>query len=287
MRVIQYDEIVRAIRDMIIYSTTHLGEDMVRALEKAYQEEESEVSRAVLSQLLENARLAASETKPLCQDTGLAVYFVKVGEELRIEGGSLKEAIYEGTERGYREGYLRASTCDCFTRENLKERIGYNLPPVIYFDLVPGDRLEIEYAAKGGGSENASRARVLAPAQGIEGIKEFVKEVVSDAGPNACPPYTVGVGIGGTFDYAAVMSKHALYREVGSVNPDPELAALEEEWKEELNKLGIGAMGMGGTQTVLAVHIEVFEPGRMCHIASLPVAVNIQCHSARHAHITL
>ncbi|MRI83203.1 MAG: fumarate hydratase [Nitratiruptor sp.] len=287
MRTLAYRDVVDAIKNMVIYATTHLGEDMLQALKRAYEEEESPVSKAVLAQLLENAKLAATQNKPLCQDTGLAVYFVKVGEDLRIEGGGLKEAIYEGTERGYREGYLRASTCDCFTRENLKEKVGYNLPPVIYFDIVPGDRLEIEYAAKGGGSENASRARVLAPAQGIEGIKEFVKEVVSDAGPNACPPYTVGVGIGGTFDYAAVLSKHALYREVGSVNPDPELAQLEAELKEELNKLGIGAMGMGGTQSVLAVHIETFQPGRMCHIASLPVAVNIQCHSARHAHISL
>ncbi|MRI58069.1 MAG: fumarate hydratase [Epsilonproteobacteria bacterium] len=287
MRTVKYDDIVNAVKNMIIYSTTHLGEDMLQALKEAYEKEQSEVSRAVLAQLLENAELAAKETKPLCQDTGLAVYFVKVGEDVRVDGGSLKEALYEGTQKGYKEGYLRASTCDCFTRENLKDKIGYNLPPVIYFDLVKGDRIEIEYAAKGGGSENASRARVLAPAQGIQGIKEFVKQVVSDAGPNACPPYTVGVGIGGTFDYAAVLSKHALYREVGSLNPDPDLAKLEQELKDELNKLGIGAMGMGGTQTVLAVHIETFEPGRMCHIASLPVAVNIQCHSARHAHITL
>ncbi len=287
MRTVQYDDIVNAVKNMIIYATTHLGEDMLQALKEAYEKEESEVSRAVLAQLLENAELAASETKPLCQDTGLAVYFVKVGEDVKVEGGTLKQALYEGTEKGYKEGYLRASTCDCFTRANLKDKIGYNLPPVIYFDLVEGDKIEIEYAAKGGGSENASRARVLAPAQGIEGIKAFVKQVVSDAGPNACPPYTVGVGIGGSFDYAAVMSKHALYREVGSKNPDPELAKLEEELKEELNRLGIGAMGMGGTQTVLAVHIETFEPGRMCHIASLPVAVNIQCHSARHAHITI
>ncbi len=287
MRVVKYEDIVKAIRDIIIYSTTHLGEDMLEALKKAYDEEQSEVSRAVLAQLLDNAKLAATENKPLCQDTGLAVFFVKVGEDVKVEGGSLKDAIYEGTQRGYKEGYLRASTCDCFTRENLKDKIGYNLPPVIYFDLVKGDKIDIEFAAKGGGSENASRAKVLAPAQGVEGIKQFVKEVVSDAGPNACPPYTVGVGIGGTFDYAAVLSKHALYREVGTPNPDPELAKLEDELRKELNKLGIGAMGMGGTQTVLAVHIETFQPGRMCHIASLPVAVNIQCHSARHSHITI
>ena len=242
---------------------------------------------AVLAQLLENAEIAARDFKPLCQDTGLAIYFVKVGEDVKVEGGSLKEAIYEGTKKGYKEGFLRASTCDCFTRANLKEKIGYNLPPVIYFDIVDGDKIEIEYAAKGGGSENVSRATVLAPAQGKEGIKEFVKKVVSDAGPNPCPPLVVGVGIGGSFDFAAVMSKHALFRSIGTKNPDPEMAEFEEELKNELNKLGIGAMGMGGTKTVLAVHIETFNPGRMCHIASLPVSVIVQCHSSRHSHITI
>ena len=286
MRTIDYETVVKSIRDMIIYSTTHLSEDMLKALEKAYEEEHSEVSKAVLAQLLENAEIAQKESKPLCQDTGLAIFFVKVGEDVRVEGGTLKEAIYEGTQKGYKEGYLRASTCDCFTRANLKDKLGYNLPPVIYFDIVPGDQIEIEYAAKGGGSENVSRATVLAPAQGKEGVKEFVKKVISDAGPNPCPPLVVGVGIGGSFDLAAVMSKHALFRDIGSKNPDPELDQFEQEIKDELNKLGIGAMGMGGTQTALAVHIEMYE-GRMCHIASLPVSVNVQCHSSRHAHITL
>jgi fumarate hydratase subunit alpha len=286
MRVVKYDDIVKSIRDTIIYSTTHLAPDMLEALKKAYEEEKSEVSRAVLAQILENAEIAEREWKPLCQDTGLAIYFVKVGEDVKVEGGTLREAIYEGTRRGYEEGYLRASTCDCFTRANLKDKVGYNLPPIIYFDIVPGDKIEIEFAAKGGGSENVSRATVLAPAAGKEGIKEFVKKVVSDAGPNPCPPLVVGVGIGGSFDMSAVMSKHALFRNIGTPNPDPELDALEKELKEELNKLGIGAMGMGGTETVLAVHIETYE-NRMCHIASLPVAVNIQCHSSRHAHITI
>ena len=286
MRVIKYEDIVKSIKDMIIYSTTHLAPDMKKALEEAYENEKSEVSRAVLAQLLENAVIAEKEWKPLCQDTGLAIYFVKVGMNVKVEGGSLKEAIYEGTAKGYEEGYLRASTCDCFTRANLKDKAGYNLPPIIYFDLVEGDKIDIEYAAKGGGSENVSRATVLAPAAGKEGIKEFVKKVVSDAGPNPCPPLVVGVGIGGSFDMSAVMSKHALFRNIGTPNPDPELDALEKELKLELNKLGIGAMGMGGTETVLAVHIETYE-NRMCHIASLPVAVNIQCHSSRHSHITI
>ena len=286
MRVVKFDDIVKSIKDMIIYSTTHLAPDMLDALKKAYEEEKSEVSKAVLKQILDNAKIAESEWKPLCQDTGLAIYFVKVGEDVKVEGGTLKEAIYKGTELGYKEGYLRASTCDCFTRANLKDKIGYNLPPVIYFDIVPGDKIEIEYAAKGGGSENVSRATVLAPAAGKNGIIEFVKKVVSDAGPNPCPPIVVGVGIGGSFDLAAVMSKHALFRNVGTKNEDSELAELEEEIKKECNKLGIGAMGMGGTETVLAVHIETYE-GRMCHIASLPISVNVQCHSSRHAHITI
>ncbi|WP_024791936.1 fumarate hydratase [Lebetimonas sp. JS138] len=286
MRVVKYEDIVKSIRDTIIYSTTHLAPDMLEALKKAYEEEKSEVSRAVLAQILENAEIAKNETKPLCQDTGLAIYFVKVGEDVKVDGGTLKEAIYEGTKKGYEEGYLRASTCDCFTRANLKDTVGYNLPPIIYFDIVPGDKIDIEFAAKGGGSENVSRATVLAPAAGKEGIKEFVKKVVSDAGPNPCPPLVVGVGIGGSFDMSAVMSKHALFRNIGTPNPDPELDQLEKELKVELNKLGIGAMGMGGTETVLAVHIETYE-NRMCHIASLPVAVNIQCHSSRHAHIII
>ena len=283
MRELQYGEVVDAIKNMIIHTAYNLPEDALKAMEEAYEREKSPVSKEVLKQLLENAKIASTESRPLCQDTGLAVFFVKVGQDLRIVGGTLKDAINEGTAKGYEEGYLRASTCDCFTRANLKDTVGYNLPAIIHFDLVEGDKLEIEYAAKGGGSENVSRARVLPPAAGKEGVIAFVKECISDAGGNPCPPLTVGVGIGGTFEKAAISSKHALFREIGSVNPDPEMAALEEEIKTELNKLGIGSMGMGGTETVLAVHIE----SNPCHIASLPVSVNVQCHSARHTHITI
>jgi len=283
MRIIKYDDVVKSIKNMIMHTATHLPKDALEALKKAYEEEESPVAKKVIEQLLENAKIAEEEEKPLCQDTGLAVFFVKVGEDVKIEGGSLKDAINEGTEQGYKEGYLRASTCDCFTRANLKDTVGYNLPAIIHFDIVPGDKIEIEYAAKGGGSENVSRARVLAPAQGKQGIIDFVKSVVSEAGPNPCPPIIVGVGIGGTFEKAAISSKHALFREVGTPNPDPELDEFEKELLYELNKLGIGAMGMGGTQTVLAVHVEK----NPCHIASLPVSVNVQCHSSRHSHITL
>lgn len=283
MREIKYEDIVKSIRDCIIYSGTNLPKDAYEKMQEAYDKEKSPVAKEVLRQLLENADIAANEEKPLCQDTGLAVYFVKVGEDVKVVGGSLKAAINEGTELGYKEGYLRASTCTWDTRANLKEVVGYNLPAVIHFDLVAGDELEIEYAAKGGGSENVSRATVLPPAAGRQGIINYVKEVVSNAGPNPCPPLTVGVGIGGTFEKAVISSKHALFRKLGSENEDKVLNDMEIELVEELNKLGIGAMGMGGTQTVFGVHIEA----NPCHIASLPVSVNVQCHSSRHTVIKL
>jgi fumarate hydratase subunit alpha len=283
MRELKYDDVVDAISKMIIHTAYNLPEDALAKMKEAYENEKSEVSREVLKQLLENAEIASSEDRPLCQDTGLAVFFVKVGEDLSIVGGTLKAAINAGTAKGYEEGYLRASTCEPFSRANLKDSVGYNLPAIIHFDIVEGDKLDIEYAAKGGGSENVSRARVFPPAAGKEGIINYVKECISDAGGNPCPPLTVGVGIGGTFEKAVISSKHALFRTLGSVNEDPEMAELEDVIKLELNKLGIGSMGMGGTQTVLAVHIE----SNPCHIASLPVSVNVQCHSSRHTHIVL
>jgi fumarate hydratase subunit alpha len=283
MREIAYEEIVKVVRDMIMYSAANLPKDALDAMKKAYEDEKSPVSKEVLKQLLENADIASSEARPLCQDTGLAVFFVKVGEDVRVTGGLLKDAINEGTEKGYTDGYLRASTCEPFSRANLKDTVGYNLPAIIHFDIVKGDKIDIEYAAKGGGSENVSRARVLPPAAGKDGVVEFVKECISDAGPNPCPPITVGVGIGGTFEKAVISSKHALFRDLGSVNEDPEMAQLEARLKHEINNLGIGAMGMGGTQTAFAVHIE----SNPCHIASLPVSVNVQCHSSRHTHITI
>ncbi len=283
MREVEFDDIVKSIENMIVHTAYNLPEDAMNALKKTYEEEKSPVCKEVLKQILENAKIARTEDRPLCQDTGLAVFFIKVGEGFRVKDGTLKDAINKGTALGYEKGYLRASTCDCFTRANLRDTIGYNLPAVIHFDIVEGDKLDIEYAAKGGGSENVSRATVLAPAQGKEGIKNFVKEVISNAGPNPCPPIIVGVGIGGTFEKAAISSKHALFRNAGTRNESPELDAFEQEMLEELNKLGIGAMGMGGTKTVMAVHIE----RQPCHIASLPVSVNVQCHSSRHAHIVL
>jgi fumarate hydratase subunit alpha len=283
MRVVEFDDIVNAIKNMIKVTATNLPEDTLAALKEAYENEKSPVAKEVIAQLLENAEIAKNEERPLCQDTGLAVYFVRVGEDVKVNGGTLRDAINKGTELGYVEGYLRASTCEPFSRANLKDSVGYNLPAIIHFDLVEGDKIEIEYAAKGGGSENVSRAKVLPPAAGKEGIIEFVKEVISDAGGNPCPPITVGVGIGGTFEKACISSKHALFRDVGTKNPDPEMDELEQVILEEINKLGIGAMGMGGTKTALAVHIE----SNPCHIASLPVSVNVQCHSSRHTHITI
>jgi len=283
MRTVEFDDVVNAIKNMIKVTATNLPEDTLTALQEAYDNEKSEVAKEVIAQLLENAKIAKDEERPLCQDTGLAVFFVRVGEDVKINGGTLKDAINKGTELGYTEGYLRASTCEPFSRENLKDKIGYNLPAIIHFDIVEGDKIDIEYAAKGGGSENVSRARVFPPAAGKEGIIEYVKEVISDAGGNPCPPITVGVGIGGTFEKACISSKHALFRDVGTRNPDPEMDELEQIILEEVNKLGIGAMGMGGTKTALAVHIE----SNPCHIASLPVSVNVQCHSSRHAHITI
>jgi fumarate hydratase subunit alpha len=283
MREIEFDVIVKTIRDIIVHCGTDLPQDAYDALKEAMENEKSPVSKEVIRQILENADIAKNEKRPLCQDTGLAVFFVKVGENVKVKGGLLRDAINKGTEQGYKDAYLRASTCEPFSRANLKDSVGYNLPAIIHFDLVAGDKIDIEYAAKGGGSENVSRARVFPPAAGKDGIVEFVKECISDAGPNPCPPITVGVGIGGTFEKAAISSKHALFRDIGSVNEDPEMAELEERMKEEINNLGIGAMGMGGTKTALAVHIE----SNPCHIASLPVSVNVQCHSSRHTHITI
>jgi fumarate hydratase subunit alpha len=283
MREIEFDTVVKAVRDIIVHCGTDLPQDAYNALQEAMENEKSPVSKEVLRQILENADIAKDEKRPLCQDTGLAVFFVNVGQDVKINGGLLRDAINEGTKQGYTDAYLRASTCEPFTRANLKDKIGYNLPAIVHFDLVEGDKIDIEYAAKGGGSENVSRATVLPPAAGMDGVVEYVKEVISNAGPNPCPPITVGVGIGGTFEKAAISSKHALFRELGTTNEDPEMAQLESRMLTEINNLGIGAMGMGGTKTALGVHIE----SNPCHIASLPVSVNVQCHSSRHTHITI
>jgi fumarate hydratase subunit alpha len=279
MREIPVEKITDAVRDLAIKSNIELGEDVIKAFERALEMEESPTGKDILRRLIENARIAREQRIPMCQDTGFAVVFVELGQDVHITGGSLKAAIEEGVRRGYEEGYLRKSICHCITRKNT----GDNTPPVIHFDVVPGDRLKIIFAPKGGGSENMSRVTMLTPAVGIEGVRDFVIQRVKESGPNPCPPTIVGVGIGGTIEQAAILAKKALLRPLGSENPDEELRALEKDWLERINRLGIGPQGLGGRITSLAVHINMMP----CHIASLPVAVNIQCHAARHKEVEL
>lgn len=279
MRQIDVQEITKAIKEAAIAANHELGEDLLAALQRGEQEEESPSGREVFRQLLENARIASQGSLPLCQDCGLAVIFVELGQEVQITGGDFNQAIQEGVRQGYGEGFLRKSLCHPLTRANT----GDNTPAVIHTEIVPGDRLKITVVPKGGGSENMSRVFMLKPAEGVAGVIDRVLTTVREAGPNPCPPIIVGVGIGGTFERAALLSKKALLREVGSANPDPELAPLEKQLLQAINDLGIGPQGLGGRITALAVHV-VMQP---CHIASLPVAVNIQCHAARHQEAVL
>jgi fumarate hydratase subunit alpha len=279
MRTIQTSQIVDAVAAMCIKGNTELPADVRARLEKAMAEETAPSAKEVLRQLLENADLSLNTKLPLCQDCGLAVFFVEVGDDVRIEGGNLRDAINEGVRKGYGEGYLRKSACDPLTRANT----GDGTPAVIHFDFVPGDSLKLSYMAKGGGAENMSRVTMLAPAQGWEGIKKFVIERVAEAGPNPCPPTVIGIGIGGTFDHAAKIAKKALLRRLDDTHPDPDIAAKEQELEAAINRLGIGPMGLGGKTTTLAVKMTV-EP---CHLASLPLAVNVQCHSQRHEEVVL
>ncbi|MBC7359695.1 MAG: fumarate hydratase [Desulfacinum sp.] len=274
MREIHVDAIVAAVRDLCIRANTELGEDVLDAFRTALEKEESPAGKDILKRLIQNAEIARTEGIPMCQDTGFAVIFVDMGQDVRIVGGGLRDAVEEGVRQGYRDGYLRKSICHPFTRQNT----GDNTPAILHLDIRPGDHFRITVAPKGGGSENMSRVTMLTPAVGVQGVKDFVVQRVKESGPNPCPPTIVGVGIGGTFETAALLAKKALLRPVGSPNPDPELAALEADWLEAVNNLGIGPQGLGGRITSLAVHIEMMP----CHIASLPVAVNIQCHAARH-----
>lgn len=279
MRTIAAQEIVDAVAGLCMDANRYLPDDVRRAFEKAQANETSDVAKEIFRQLLENADLAAESGLPLCQDTGLAVFFVELGSEVLVQGMPLTEAINEGVRKGYEEGYLRKSACDPMTRANTKD----NTPAIIHMTTVPGDTLKISFMAKGGGSENMSRVTMLAPAQGWEGIRRFVLQRVAEAGPNPCPPVILGIGVGGTFDYAPILAKKALLRKLDDTHPDPKIAALEAELLEAVNKLGIGPMGLGGSSTCLAVKIAM-EP---CHLASLPLAVNVQCHSARHKEVTL
>jgi len=278
VKIVKYEDVVQRVRDACIYATHNLKPDVVEVLKRARETEESEIGKKVFDQILENVEVAKREDLPLCQDTGFSVFFVEMGQDVKIEGGSIRDAIVEGVRKGYTEGYLRKSIVEDPLR---RKNTGDNTPPVIHFDVVPGDTLRIVFEPKGGGSENMSALKILLPGEGKEGVKKFVVESVKKAGANPCPPIVVGVGIGGTFEYCAFLAKKATVREVGKRNPDPFYAELEEELLEEINKLGIGPQGFGGKWTALDVHIEVYP----CHITSLPVAVNIQCHADRREEI--
>jgi fumarate hydratase subunit alpha len=279
MREIHVDEIRDNVAQICIEAAYDLSEDVCTAFDRAQETETAPAAKEVIGLLKENARIAREDRIPICQDTGIAVFFVEVGQDLRIKNGFLADAINEGVRKGYKEGYLRKSVVDAITRKNT----GDNTPAIIYTEVVPGDKLRISFMPKGAGSENMSAIRMLRPTEGVDGIREFVLECVKKAGANPCPPIVVGVGIGGTFEKAAVMAKKSLLRHIGSPNPKLELASLEEELLKAVNRTGIGPEGLGGKVTAMAVHIE----SHPCHIASLPVAVNINCHAARHKTITL
>ena len=277
MRTIQTTDITENIKQMCIEANHYLSDDMKQVFNKAVDNEESPLGRQVLEQLKENLEIASSDMIPICQDTGMAVIFMNVGQEVHSEGGSITDAVNEGVRQGYTEGYLRKSVVkDPIIRENTKD----NTPAVIHYDIVPGDKVEITVAPKGFGSENMSRIFMLKPADGIEGVKEAILTAVKDAGPNACPPMVVGVGIGGTFEKCAQLAKKALTRDLNCKSDIQYVNDLEEEMLDKINRLGIGPGGLGGTQTALAVNIETYPT----HIAGLPVAVNICCHVNRHAH---
>lgn len=277
MREVSVSEITKNIREMCIEANHFLSPDMKQVFDEAVSREESPLGKQILNQLEENLRIAGEDLIPICQDTGMAVVFVKAGQEVHFTGGSLTEAVNEGVRQGYTEGFLRKSVVqDPIDRVNT----GDNTPAVLHYEIVEGDQVEITVAPKGFGSENMSRVFMLKPADGIEGVKEAILTAVRDAGPNACPPMVVGVGIGGTFEKCALMAKHALTRDLSEEAPVPYVRELEKEMLERINGLGIGPGGLGGRITAFAVNIETYPT----HIAGLPVAVNICCHVNRHAH---
>lgn len=277
MREVSVSEITKNIREMCIEANHFLSPDMKRVFDEAVSREESPLGKQILNQLEENLRIAGEDMIPICQDTGMAVVFLKAGQEVHFTGGSLTEAVNEGVRQGYVEGFLRKSVVqDPIDRVNT----GDNTPAVLHYEIVEGDQVEITVAPKGFGSENMSRVFMLKPADGIEGVKEAILTAVRDAGPNACPPMVVGVGIGGTFEKCALMAKHALTRDLSEESPVPYVRELEKEMLERINGLGIGPGGLGGRITAFAVNIETYPT----HIAGLPVAVNICCHVNRHAH---
>ena len=283
MRTIEVSEITQAIKEMCIQANHFLSEDMKKLFNRSADIEKSPLGKQIFDQLKENLQIAGEDMIPICQDTGMAVIFMKIGQEVHFQGGSLKVAINEGVRQGYTEGYLRKSVVrDPLERENTKD----NTPAVIHYEITEGDKVDITVAPKGFGSENMSRVFMLKPADGIEGVKNAILTAVKDAGPNACPPMVVGVGIGGTFEKCALMAKHALTRDLDDESQKPDtqwVRNLEQEMLEKINRLGIGPGGLGGTVTAMAVNIETYPT----HIAGLPLAVNICCHVNRHAHRTI
>lgn len=279
MRQISTKVITAAVKEAAVRANYELGSDVTDAFRAALEKEQSPVGKEIINKLIENAEIARRERIPICQDTGLAIIFAEIGQDVNIVGGSFRDAVEQGIREGYKEGYLRKSVCDPFTRKNT----GDNTPVIIHLELVPGERLTLWVVPKGGGSENMSRLFMLPPSAGWKGIKEKVLQTVLEAGPNPCPPTIIGVGIGGNFEESAILAKKSLLRHLGAPNPDPELASKEQELIEEINKTGVGPQGLGGRITSLAVHMLVMP----CHIASLPLAVNIQCHASRHEEIAL
>jgi len=279
MREIDVKEIISAVKKMCMDANYYLGNDVLNAIKKFEATEESPLGKEILNQIIKNAGIAKDKKMPLCQDTGYTAVFAEVGQEVHFNG-DFNEAINEGVRQGYGDGFLRKSVVEDPLR---RKNTGDNTPAIISTKLIPGDKVKITILPKGGGSENMSRIKMLKPGDGEDGVKDFVVETVKIAGGNPCPPLIIGVGIGGLFDKVAHMAKHALLREIGSKHPDPYYAAMEEELLTRINNTGVGPQGLGGRTTALAVHIEVHP----CHIASLPVAVNTQCHSARHQEIVI
>jgi fumarate hydratase subunit alpha len=280
MREIQFDTIRDTVAKLCIDANCLLGDDVVRALKDGLATEESPAGKDILNQLLDNQQIARKEMMPICQDTGWAVVWVEIGSGVRVQGGELYDAIQQGVARGYKDGFLRKSIVEDPLR---RKNTGTNTPAIIYTDIVPGDGLKITVQPKGGGSENMSEVKMLSASDGADGIAKFVLDRVWRSQANPCPPIIAGVGIGGTFEKCAMLAKHSLLREIGSVHPDPFYAEMEKSLLERINRLGIGPQGLGGRVTALAVFIEAFP----CHIATMPCAVNINCHAARHQSATL
>lgn len=280
MREIHVSKVTQAIRELCIKSNCCLNDDVYEAIKRAEEKESSEIGKNILVQLIENADLAKCKMKPICQDTGMAVIFMEIGQEVHFTGGSLLEAVNEGVRQGYKEGYLRKSVVsDPLIRVNT----GDNTPAIIHYDIVEGDKVHIEVAPKGFGSENMSRVYMLKPSDGIEGVKNAIIDCIEKAGPNPCPPMVVGVGIGGNFEMCTKLAKKALLRPIGSKSDKEHIRKMEEELFERANRLGIGPQGLGGNTTILGLNIETFAT----HIAGLPLAVNISCHVTRHGKTTI